>query len=83
MLRKVPQMHQSPWARVNAFIGREIAQAPPGSEELDTACKWWALEALLFLRRENKKGRDTLAQRFKLWETGDHRGLVDLLEKAC
>ena len=45
--------------------------------------KWWALKALLFLRRENKKLRDTLAQRFKLWESGDYKGLVDLFAKAC
>ena len=83
MLRTVPWMLQSSWARVNASIGEKTVQAPKDSEELDTACKWWALKALLFLRRENKKLRDTLAQRFKLWESGDYKGLVDLFVKAC
>ena len=60
MLRDVPKKFRSPWARVNAVIGQQIAQASLGSKELDTACKWWTLKAQLFLRRENK--RDTLAQ---------------------
>ena len=50
MILAVPRKFQS-LSRVSADIGQRIAQVPLGSKELDTACKWWSLKALLFLRR--------------------------------
>ena len=89
LIENIPVCYREAWAKANTQVYQWIEDSVPGTREHDCALFWELMLHRILLRAQPKsrgRGRpnkDNLSARFKAFQEGDFRFLIDGLERAC